>query len=111
MRRLGASVNTTVEFSSKQLQATFKHAADVGVEGTFNKQDAARFEVVMQAHVTADTTQIIPGSYRGTSVTHFVDPNTGLNVMRGPDGGFVSGWKLSWVQLENVLKNGKLGGS
>jgi RHS repeat-associated protein len=111
LRGLGANVNRTVEFAPAQLQAKFKHAADFGVSGNYNKGNAALYEAALQSHVSANTTLVIPGSYRGGSVTHFVDPGTGLNVMRGADGGFVSGWKLSPAQLENVMRNGKLGGS
>lgn len=56
------------------------------------------------------TTQAIKGTYRGQPVTHFVDPQTGLNVIRDSSGNFLSGWKLSPKQLEYVTTTGKLGG-
>ncbi|WP_352542983.1 MULTISPECIES: colicin D domain-containing protein [unclassified Mesorhizobium] len=52
----------------------------------------------------------IQGAYQGQSVTHFVDPQTGLNVIRDSSGNLLSGWKLSPKQLEYVLTTGKLGG-
>jgi hypothetical protein len=51
---------------------------------------------------------MIQGTYRGAPVTHFVKPKTGLNVMRGADGAFVSGWRLTLDQLANVLTRGGL---
>jgi Colicin D len=61
------------------------------------------FERTMRAHVEDKTTLVIPGTYRGEPVTHFVNPQTGLNVMRDPQNAFVSGWRLTSVQLANVL--------
>ena len=50
------------------------------------------------------------GTYRGKAVTHFLDPNTGLNVIRDSSGNFLSGWRLSSKQLEYVTNTGKLEG-
>jgi hypothetical protein len=49
-----------------------------------------------------------PYTYRGEPVTHFVNPQTGLHIMRGADGAFVSGWHLTTDQLANVLARGSL---
>ncbi len=54
-------------------------------------------------------TRAIQGTYRGQSVTHYLDEATGLNVI-SRNGEFVSGWGLSPDQLANVLRNGSLGG-
>ena len=62
-----------------------------------------RFEQALRAHVEDQTTVVIPGTYRGEPVTHFVNPHTGLHVIRGADGAFVSGWRLTPDQLANVL--------
>jgi len=47
---------------------------------------------------------------RGRQVTHFVNPQTGLNIMRTSSNEFLSGWKLSEEQMQYVLNSGKLGG-
>ncbi|MES2930368.1 MAG: colicin D domain-containing protein [Patescibacteria group bacterium] len=52
--------------------------------------------------------QAINGTYRGQSVIHYLNPNTGLNVISSPSGQFISGWKLNPVQLKNVLEHGGL---
>lgn len=66
------------------------------------------FERAMRTHVEDETTLMIPGTYRGEPVTHFVNPQRGLNVMRDAQHAFVSGWRLSPVQLANVLSRGRL---
>lgn len=93
----------------RQLQAKFKHAADFGVTGNYSKANGAQFNAAIQEHINAAGTQSIRGTYRGDAVTHFVDPQTGLNVI-SRDGTFVSGWRLNPDQLANVLRNGSLGG-
>lgn len=62
----------------------------------------------MRTHVEDGTTLVISGTYRGEPVTHFVNPQTGLNVMRDAQHAFVSGWRLTSVQLANVLTRGSL---
>lgn len=108
LRSAGAAVNRTVNFGSKQLQAKFGHAADFGVTGPWNKNSGAEFQNALQGHLDDPGTMAIMGTYRGDEVTHFVNPTTGLNVMRGMDDAFVSGWRLNAAQLENVLTRGSL---
>lgn len=93
----------------RQLQAKFKHAADFGVTGNYSKANGAQFNAAIQEHINAAGTQSIRGTYRGDAVTHFLDPQTGLNVI-SRDGTFVSGWRLNADQLANVLRDGSLGG-
>jgi Colicin D len=93
----------TITFAARQLQRKFKHAADFGVTGKYGRQQAALFERALRTHVEDETTLMISGTYRGEPVTHFVNPQTGLNVMRDAQNVFVSGWRLTPVQLANVL--------
>jgi len=93
----------TITFAARQLQRKFKHAADFGVMGKYSRQQAVMFERAMRAHVEDETTLLIPGTYRGEPGTHFVNPQTGLNVMRDAEDAFVSGWRLTSGQLANVL--------
>ena len=71
--------------------------------GKYSRQQATMFERAMRAHVEDKTTLMIPGTYRGEPVTHFVNPQTGLNVMRDAQDAFVSGWRLAPSQLASVL--------
>jgi hypothetical protein len=100
----------SIAFARSQLQHAFKHAKDFGVLGNANTRTLAEFSNAIQNHIAAPGTRIIEGFYRGTRVTHFVDPATGLNVIRDASGSFLSGWKLSSEQLDHVLSSGKLGG-
>lgn len=99
-----------IGLTRSQLQHGFKHAEDFGVVGNANNKTLSEFSAAIQNHVGASSTRVIQGTYRGQPVTHFVDPNTGLNVIRDASGNFLSGWKLSPQQLEHVLTSGKLGG-
>ena len=79
-----------------------------GAVGKYSRQQATIFERVIRAHVEDETTLMIPGTYRGELVMHFVNPQTGLHVMRDMQGAFVSGWRLTLAQLTNVLVRGSL---
>ncbi len=100
----------TITFTEKQLQKKFaSHAADFGVDRTWGKGAAEEFQSALSAHVADPATNAISGTYRGTQdVTHFFNPNTGLNVMRDADGAFLSGWKLGPEQIENLLTHGNI---
>ncbi|MFT3798375.1 colicin D domain-containing protein [Microbacterium sp.] len=91
------------------MQAKFKHAGDFGVDGNYSKANAAEFSAAIHQHISSAGTQAIQGTYRGQSVTHYLDLPTSLNVI-SRNGEFVSGWRLSPDQLANVLRNGSLGG-
>jgi len=100
-----------LKFSRPQLQHAFKHAADFGVTGNMSNVTLEAFKAAIEKHVLSPGTRAISGEYRGLQgVTHFVDPATGLNVIRDASGSFLSGWKLSTQQLQHVLTTGKLGG-
>ncbi len=94
--------------TSRQLQAKFKHAGDFGVVGNYSKANVGKFSSAINQHINSAGVQTIQGTYRGQSVIHYVNPNTGLNVISSPSGQFISGWKLNPVQLQNVLKHGGL---
>ena len=102
-RAVSAADPRTITFSVRQLQSKFKHAVDFGVMGKYSRQQATMFERAICAHIEDETTLMIPGTYRGEPVTHFVNPQTGLNVMRDAQNAFVSGWRLTPIQLANVL--------
>jgi RHS repeat-associated protein len=108
LQSAGAAVNRHVNFGARQLQSKFGHAADFGVTGPWNRAAGEAFQRALQAHVGDAATLVIKGTYRGQEVTHFLNPTTGLNVMRGADDAFISGWRLNPAQLENVLTRGSL---
>lgn len=78
--------------------------------GNANNKTLSEFGSAIERHVASDSTVAIQGTYRGKDVTHFVDPGTGLNVMKDSSGSFLSGWKMNDQQLRHVLDNGSLGG-
>ncbi|WP_375504875.1 colicin D domain-containing protein, partial [uncultured Jatrophihabitans sp.] len=103
-------VHNECRTTALQLQRKFKHAVDFGVEGNYSPAAASRFDEAIQAHVNSPATQRIEGTYRGSDVVHYVDPNSGLNVITTRQGEFVSGWRLEAIPLEHVLSHGGLGG-
>jgi RHS repeat-associated protein len=108
LRSAGAAANRIVNFSTQQLQSKFKHASAFGVNGPWNKANAAAFESALQSHVDDAATLVIQGTYHQMPVTHFVNPTTGLNVMKGADDAFISAFRLGTEQLKNVLTRGSL---
>ena len=106
--RVGKGGSDVLSNSSRQLQAKFKHAADFGVNGNYSKPNAGEFNSAINQHINSPGIRTISGTYRGQSVIHYVNPNTGLNVISSPSGQFISGWKLNPAQLQNVLQHGGL---
>lgn len=102
------SVNKVITFTEKQLQKKFKHAADFGIQGNYNKKNAQLFKNAIAQHINNANVKTISGTYRGNPVNFFVDPSTGLNVLTTDTGKFISGWKLSSEQLNDVLTKGFL---
>ena len=107
----GTAASSSLKASRRSLQHSFKHAKVFGIEGNASNRSLAEFTSAIQRHVTDEGTRAIQGTFRGRPVTHFVNPETGLNVMRDQSGHFLSGFRLKPKQLEHVLLNGKLGGS
>lgn len=99
-----------VQFSARQLQKKFKHAPDFGVTGNYSNANAQAFQRALESHVRDAATQVIQGAYRGQTVTHYYNPNTGLNLVRNAQGAFESGWRLSPDQVLHLLRHGRLGG-
>lgn len=99
----------SLSIDSRQLQARFKHAADFGIAGSFNKANAGAFEQAIRSFVGSSGTQTIQGTYRGTqNVTLHLNSQTRQMVMTDRTGKFMSAWKLSEEQLKNVLERGSL---
>ncbi len=105
---LARNSSKILNFTSKQLQAKFKHAVDFGVKGSWNKGAGSKFSSVINQHINSSSVQIIQGTYRGNPAVHYLNSKSGLNVIANPNGTFVSGWKLNSKQLENVIKHGGL---
>jgi len=76
--------------------------------GNWNKAATGKFSSAINQHINSSGVLAIQGTYRGSPVIHYLNPNTGLNVVSSPNGQFISAWKLNSVQLLNVLKHGGL---
>jgi hypothetical protein len=97
-----------LSFDPVQLQRKFKHAEDFGIEGTYNPSNGQAFGQAINRHLNAPGTSRIEGTYRGQPVIHYLDLNTGLNVISDRAGNFISGFRLNPSQLQNVRTRGSL---
>jgi hypothetical protein len=99
-----------INFPWRQLQKKYNdHAPDFGVFGNANKAKIQEFQAAMERHIADPSTRVIVGTYKQTiPVTHYVNPTTGLNVMKDAAGDYISGWRLNPTQLWNVLNRGSL---
>jgi hypothetical protein len=57
----------------------------------------------------SDTVRVL-GTYRGDPAILNYNPSTSQVVIQSPDGSFISGWRMSPAQLQNVISRGSLGG-
>jgi hypothetical protein len=94
-------------FPDGQLQSKFKHAGDFGVDGNYNPANEARFREAVDNFIKSPDNQVIDGLYRGQPSRIYVNPSTRQAVIT-QGGKFVSGWKLSVQQLQNLLNAGRL---
>ena len=97
-----------VKFDQKQLQKKFKHAGDFNVQGNPNKPQLVSYKDNLERHLDGEKIQVIVGTYRQEPVVHYLNPETRTNVIVGEDGYFVSAWKLSVPQFQNVQERGSL---
>ena len=97
----GAAFN----IAERQLQSKFlKHAADFGITGPWNKANAQVFREAIGQHVrNAPGTA---GSFRGQSGTWYLNPNTRVGVFADEVGNFVTGFRLSDLQLQHFPRLG-----
>lgn len=82
----------------------YKHAGDFGISGNSNDKNTQLFKNKIIEHMNKPSTQIKEGSFKTIEVTHYFDPETGLNVFFNRDAKkFISGWLLKDDQLENMI--------
>lgn len=111
---IGPAVRTTgakpLGTTRAQIESKYKHAEDFGVTESRGKAGFDEFEQAVKHHVDNQSTIHIDGTYRGNPAILNYNPETGLVVVQSPAGQFISGWRLTEVQIANVLQYGKLGG-
>uniref|UniRef100_UPI00190F370B colicin D domain-containing protein n=1 Tax=Cellvibrio mixtus TaxID=39650 RepID=UPI00190F370B len=101
----------TTNFSSKQLDKKFKHAADFGVDSTKkNPATLSQYEKALRDHLS-DSNTVEKGTYGFVKdFKLFFNSNTNNAVVLDNSGNFVTGFKLSpgSDQFINYFKNGVL---
>ncbi len=106
MSRFGSRA---VNFARPNLQHTFEHAKHFGVTGNWSNVTGQALRQAIQNHLRNSNTIIIRGTMNKTPVTHFFNPQTGLNVMRSTNGNLLSGWRLTGHQVKKLLTTRGLG--
>ena len=84
------------------------HGADLGLKGNWNPSQAGVTRSAINQFINKPGVKVIQGTYRGSQVTHYVNPKTGFNVFADKAGNFGGGWQLDAAQLQGVLSNGRL---
>ena len=98
---------TEIWLEDAQLQKKFKHAKDFGVLDSCNRANINAYREKLIKHLKSEKTTLIDGKYRNQEVEHYLNPETGLNIIV-KEGKFLSAWKLTPEQLTNVLEFGTL---
>lgn len=93
-----------------QLEAKYKHAPDFGVHAARGAAGFDAFGEAIESFLNDIATVRLVGTYRGRSAILSFNPESRLVVVQAPDGAFVSGWRMSEAQFENVITRGSLGG-
>lgn len=68
------------------------------------------FGKAIDTFVNDSSTTRVLGTYRGNPAILNYNPSTAQVVVQEPGGSFVSGWRMSPAQLQNVIERGSLGG-
>jgi RHS repeat-associated protein len=94
-----------------QIQKKYKHAPEFGITEDWNPQNGIRFMEALRNHVFGDGTIRIEGTWDHMEpAIYYFDQTTNLVVWTDPYGNFVSGWKLTEIQVDYLLTTGNLGG-
>lgn len=109
-RYLSRFLDRSIDLPMPRLQHSFKHAADFDgkLAGNWNKAKGELFAKVLERHIRSPNTLVISGTYRGEKVIHYLDPRTGLDVVKDRNGELLAAWKLGKSQIDGVLRWGRL---
>jgi hypothetical protein len=97
-----------LKITRQQLEKKFKHAADLGVTTPRGTQGFSDFQDALNNFVDDPATVRTYGTYRGDPAILNYDAATRQVVIQNPDGSFLSNWKMSPQQTENVVQRGSL---
>ena len=102
-----------IDLPDDQIESKYKHADDFGVTGNNNPENQEAIREAIAEHAVNSNTERIEGGYTrlegDQSVTHLYNPNTGNNIIID-DGEFLTGFKLTQGQRQNMRDTGVIGG-
>ena len=85
--------------SPHQLQKKYKHARVFGFPKNYNPANAKKFGEVLQNFVNNPATEQRSGTYFEQPALHYLNRETGMNVVTKPDGEFWTSFQLGADQL------------
>jgi hypothetical protein len=86
-----------------------RHASDFGVNGNWNRENAAEFQQALEDVVDGPNTKAYDIEYRGQAgYKVYIDQPTGKGVIFDPNGSLAGAWDLSAEQIQGAVVNGKL---
>ncbi len=97
-----------IRFTERKRQKKFEHAADLGIQTSYNKDSAQFFADALRNHISDPNVQQIVGTFRGNPVIHCFEETSGIDIMTEPDGSLISVWKLNEKQQKNLAERGSL---
>lgn len=99
----------SISFNTANLQHEFTHAPDFGINGNWNRENAARFEKALRDVVNGPNTKEYLIEFRGQSgFRAFLEQPTGKAVIFDPSGNFRAAWDLGAEEVKGIVVNGKL---
>ena len=91
-------------FTQRNIQKGFqKHGADFGITGNWNPSRGREFVEAVNRHINGSDVTAISGGYRGNpGFTHYFNSKTNVNVVLDGQGNYVTGYKLTPAQVNDL---------
>jgi Colicin D len=99
-----------MSFTDRQLQHELdRHPLDFGNFGTNSPGSRLDYLSSLVDHIDSPATTRIEGKFRDDAAVHYLDPQTGLNVVTNLYSGFRAEYRLTAAQIKRVVATGELG--
>jgi hypothetical protein len=88
-----------ISFTARQLQKKYWHARDFGFPTNYTPTNAQKFGEMLRNFINNPATEQQAGTWRGDSAIHYLNRETGMNVVTYPDGTYWTNFKLEREKL------------
>ncbi len=96
---------TVINITDRKVQHEFRHAADFGITGSWNKATAVAYKNAIRNHFNI-ATDVYKSTYRGQQVYVFINKATGIGAYTDLTGNFIGGWRFNLAQMNYHAING-----